>query len=448
MMDSSPPMPQSVKNCISTLLFASSLSAATSFASPFDDTRATDVVALAAAALPQLHGARISDLVALRCARATPDCTPVALQVDERDAFFRWALDAGRHPVADDPPGILDDNDVLFLRAADAGDDDGDPALPAHQRAVTLEVHDPLDGASGRLHIIESVSPPGESPQTLVEYDPAADLFRSGNVAFGFADGIPQTLAVRQSDGFSPDLLDRVKVRASVDLLWGLLRFARDESDLTTEVTGWRRGPLRATRHQEQQVRIGWGIRSPRFSNYTFFYPDFAELPLSLRLAHRPAALFGNIRIEVALDFVDLRGWTLLRPRHPPHPIGSGVPPALDVTPGDWFALRSGKTTLLQVFDVSASLDGTRRRLVYREGNRPYPPEEVPGEQPAVGYRIDRWDGVDAGDHHLRARAYSLPPDVDVAEFLEGLRHPLVALVVTARPDAGGLNPDDGRGTP
>jgi hypothetical protein len=441
-------MPQSVKNCLWTLVFASSLSAAASSASPFDDSRATDVIAFAAAALPQLRGARISDLAALRCTRTPRKCTPVALQVDERDALYRWALDAGPHPVIDDPPGIVDDNDVFFLRAADAGDAGADPPLPLHRRTATLEIRDPLDDRSGRLHLIESVSPPGGGPFTEVDYDPLANLFRGHTVAFGFTDGIPQTLALRQQGGLGPDLLDRIKVRASADLLWSLLRFARDESDLTTEVTGWRRGSLRATRHQEQRVRIGWGIRSPRFSTYTFFYPDFAELPVSLRLAHRPAALFGDIRIEVVLDFVELQGWTLVRPGHPPHRIGSGLPPALDGAAGDWFALRGDDATLLQVLDVSASLDGTRRRLVYREGNRPNPPEEVAGEQPAVGYRIDRWDGVEAGDHHLRARAFALPPDVDVAKFVEGLRQPLVVLVVTALPDEEGLNPDGGRGTP
>ena len=424
-------MPHSVKNGAWTLLFLLSTTPTASPASRFDPRRDTDVVAFAAAALPHMTGARIADLVALSCSPTAPRCDPVVLQIDERDADYRWALDQGPAPVSDTPPGILDDNDVLFFRARDAGSDRPAPAvLRPHRRSARLEIEDPLDGRTGLLHLIETSALAIEPAEPHVTYDPHRDRMRGRRVEFGFTSGVPQTLVLHDGTTTGPDLLDRIKVRASASLLWGWLRFSRDESDLSTEVTGWRTGPLRATRHQYQRVRLGWGIRSPRFSTYTFFYPDFAELPVSLRLAHRPAALFGDIRIDVLLDFIDLRGWSLLLPGRPPLPIGDGILPRLDGESGDWFALRGPTATLLQVFDVSPSLASTRRSVLYREGATPHPPEDVPGEHPAIGYRIENWQDVDAGSHHLRARAYALDPAIDVESFVAGLRHPLMVRVV------------------
>lgn len=434
------PMLQSVKNSVWTLLFASLACSSPCSASPFARIRDIDVVAFNAAATPTLIGSRIDRLAAFRCEGSPSTCQRVALQVDERDAHFRWALDAGARPVRDDSPGILDDNDVLFFRARDAGSSPPVAGeMPGVRRAV-LDIHDPLDGRNARLLLAESAMPL-PALRAGVRYDADDDTFRGRRVTLGFVAGIPQALFL---DEGGPDLLDRIKVRASASLLWGLLRFARDESDLTTSVTGWRNGPLRATRHQEQRVRLGWGIRSPRFSTYTFFYPDFAELPVSLRLAHAPAVLFGDIRVEVILDFTDLTGWTLELPGRPSLPVGSVRAEEVAGTETEWFALRSASGTLLQVIDVSGSLASTRRRLIYRDDDSPEPPEEIPGAHPAIGYRIDRWDEVEAGGHHLRARCFALPPDADAGSFVAGLRNPLVVQVL---PDAGDVSVGDGSGS-
>jgi len=415
-----------VGNCVWTLLCALFVCPAYALADGFSQDRLGSVVAFAAAGASGLVGSTIADLIALRCDRTHEQCRTVPLQVDERDAGYRWILDAGPAPVSDDPPGVLDDNDVLFFRAADAGDQVSSALLPPHRRAARLEISDPHDQRTAYLYLLEAVAPTGTHAPPLVDYDPVTDRLRGRNVALGFTAGVPQYLAIGDSTGSGANILDRIKVRASAYLLWGLLRFARSEADLTTEVVGWRHGPLRITRQQEQRVRLGWGIRSPQFYSYTFFYPDSVELPVSLRLAHRPAVLFGDIRVDVLLDFVDLRGWQLLLPGELPRTIGIDAAERSAASDGDWFALRSPEVTLLQILDVGPSLASTRRRLLYRESSVANPPEAHAGELPAVGFRIDQWQHVDAGAHHLLARCFALAPDADVERFVAALREPLV----------------------
>lgn len=378
--------------------------------------------------VPTLSGIAIDSVAAFRCHRGAAHCMAVPVQVDERDATYHWALDTGPALAAEDSRGVLDDNDVILLRAADAGDASATHGLPPHRVHVALEIHDPLDGRTAFLHLVGMGSLQADIATRHVHYDPIGDRLTGHRVSLGFTDGIPQSLAVTSARGARSELLDRLKIRASASLLWGLLRFTRTEADLTTEVTGWRRGPLRIIRHQHQRVRLGWGIRSPRFSSYAMFYPDVAELPVSLRLNHPPAALFGDVRIDVVLDFVDLRGWELLLPDAAPLRIGADADPSRSAhgdIETDWFALRNDEVLLLQLLETSHSLRSTRRRLVYRETARPNPPESHPGEMPAIGYRIDQWDEVDAGTHDLRALCFALPATTDVTAFLEAHRRPL-----------------------
>lgn len=399
----------------------------------FAPMRSVEVIEVGAGPIRSLLGTRIESLVAFRCDKRADTCTRVALQIDSRDSRFRWVMD-GPDPGEDDvSPGFLDDNDVLLLLASDAGNSRTAPSVPDSYAQVLIEVRDPIDGNAGFFHLfaLRSVAP-AFRPAPLIHYEIERERFVGPRVALAYRDGIPQSLELTGT-GEPRQILDRIKIRAGASLLWGLLRFHRNEADLTTDRVAWRRGPIRGVRHQLQRVRLGWGIRSPQFSSYTLFSPYSAELPVSLRLNHPPAALFGNVRIEILLDFIDLTGWELLLPDRAPLRIGHDAAAALaKVDLGvDWFALRSSEVVLVQILEISPSLASTRRRLVYRESDRPNPPESVPGEQPAIGYRIDRWDDVDAGDHHIRALCFALDPQIDVAAFLAAYYQPLATSVIS-----------------
>src|SRR5205807_2017723 len=127
------------------------------------------------------------------------------------------------------------------------------------------------------IYIIACTDLPPRSTRIYVDYSPQLELMRGRRIALGFHDGIPDRLIAIAPDGDGPNLLDRFKVRAQASFLWGLIHFARDEGDLSTDSVAWKRGPIRAIRCQRQRVRLGWGIRSPTFLMCTFFHPDFAE---------------------------------------------------------------------------------------------------------------------------------------------------------------------------
>lgn len=394
--------------------------------------RSLGVIQFAAAATPAFWGRKISDIGAASCASANGPCRAALVQIDERDAGFRWVLDEGPGAFTDRPPGVLDENDVIVLRPEDCGAAVDPNHLPAHHQAVRVEITDPIDGAQCALYLLHGSRPTALAPE--VTYDPTEDRLSSAKVAMAFTDGIPSELTLAPLDG---NRIDRMKIRARAFLLWGWIRLERHEGDLTTEVVAWRRGPIRVIRQQHQRVRLGWGIRSPRFSSYTFFYEDFAEMPVGLRLNHIPTYFFGDIEIEVSLDFRP--GFASVAAEHSPGELALGDPDTTAAMESlenvSWFALRAPAVTVVQQMFTSDSLASTRRRLVYRNDGRPNPPESVPGESPAIGFLIDRWREVDAGDHNLRAVSFALPGDWEPGRFMRTVEQPLSVRIVEPQGD-------------
>ena len=412
----------SSKLCISTLscLCVVSGLAAPSAAAP---QRFADVVKLPGTELALFEGIAIDRLALLACTRT--ECHPIPFQVDERDATGHWVLDQGPMPTTDDPPGVLDANDLLLFMAADAGERATSGTLSVPSPFDEIALHDPLAGTARWAYLVAFPAHAPRAAAVNVDYDPLTDRVRGQRVSLGFADGVPGFLAV----GDGANLLDRLKVRASATFLFGLIHFSRSEADLRTEFMGWHAGPIRVVRGQRQWVRLGWGIHSPTFGSYTYFYRDFAELPVGLYLNFKPTYFFGNILVQVILDFRDLKGWSLLVPSVPdPLPIDgtmSAQKAALAALPDKWFALRGPQVTLVQTMDVSPSLASVRHRLLYHETAQPEPPETVRGEEPGIGYQFDQWEHVGAGAHQLESVSYALPSDIDVREFMRARSAPL-----------------------
>lgn len=399
--------------------------------------RFADVVSITGAQIARFNGVPINQLAVLACAERSGRraCDPIPFQIDERDADGQWVLDHGPQPNVDDPPGVLDANDELLFMASDAADRGSRADVAAKAPIEEISVSDPLSRTTRWAYVVFAADVATSAARSYVAYQPVADRVRGQRVTLGFRHGVPGYLALNQSAAAAgaasgDGLLDRFKVRATATFLFGLIHFSRDEDDVTSEFVAWREGPIRVIRRQRQWVRIGWGIRSPTFGSYTYFYRDFAELPVGLYLNFPPTYFFGDIVIRAFLDFRDLRGWSLVVP-------GLGTPIPIDgvMTPrkrrvndirASWFALCGPDVTLVQLLDVGPSLSTVRRRLFYREsGDTSEPPEAVPGELPGVGYRLDQWDDVGAGRHQLTSVSYALPADLDVRQFMQARRVPL-----------------------
>jgi hypothetical protein len=436
--------------CLTTLRYVVIILLCISRPADATSLRFADVIKLEGRELASLHGQLIERLTMLACTAST--CRPIPFQVDERDVAGQWVLDQG--PLPTSPPGVFDANDVVLFRAADAGA----PALPgalpralqsrapASPTLVEITLRDPLDGTTRWVYLAALAERAPRAPAADIAYDPTTDRVRGQHVSLGFVDGVPGYLAVhgdpdahavQPSTGAarSANLLDRLKVRVSATFLFGLIHFARSEADLRTEFMGWHAGPIRVVRGQRQWVRLGWGIHSPTFGSYTYFYRDFAELPVGLYLNFKPTHFFGNILVQAILDFRDLKGWSLIVPSLP-DPIAidgtmTAQKAALDQLPDKWFALRGPEITLVESMDVSPSLATVRHRLLYRETTQPVPPESVRGEEPGIGYQLDQWEHVGAGAHQLQSVSYALPLDLDPRAFMRARATPMQVKVVS-----------------
>ncbi|HVN84739.1 MAG TPA: hypothetical protein VMW17_07845 [Candidatus Binatia bacterium] len=381
------------------------------------------VVRLEADVLPWLHGVAERQLSVVAC-RST--CAPIPWQLDERDPDGRFVLDHGEPTNFDDPPGVVDANDLILFMASDSGRAVPQSLLPAGFVGVTeVEISDPDIHVRGWVYLLQYPHDAPRSATSYVAYDPAADRLTGARVALGFERGTPRWLALIGTEGSGANRLDRMKVRASASFLWGLFTVRRTEDDVLTLPIAWHGGPIRVIRRQPFWIRLSWRWRTPIFMADTLFYRDFAEMPVTLHLNFTPRLLFANVAIRVSLDFRDLAGWeveTIGDQRVRVNGEMTADKRALSHAAGRWFALHGPDLTLVQALTLSDSLSGLGPRIYYRESRTVEdPPESVAGALPDIGYTLTGWDQVRSGDHWFAATAYALPRERSVEEFLAAL---------------------------
>ncbi|GIW45489.1 MAG: hypothetical protein KatS3mg077_2771 [Candidatus Binatia bacterium] len=383
--------------------------------------RGLEVITVAGRDLPALHGCRTRDVLAWSC---RPGCEPIPCQVDEVDPNGRYVLDTGDGGAHDEAPGVLDLTDVVLVQVADLGSDANPLPLGARYR---LRVADPLLQTEGVVFLgCSDGSVPLPPPSARVQVDVGADSVQMRRLKVRFSGPLPNFLAI---DG-GPNVLDRLKVRAQARFLFGLVTIRRNESDLEGQVLGWRVGPLRAIRAQQQWVHLGWGIRTPTLHSYAFFYPDYLDVPVALRLRFRATHFFSDIRIRGYADFRDLRGWTLVLPDDPMGYAVDGrmtaAEAALNTLDPLWFALSGPNLTLVQYFGLSRSLQSVKRRFLYRDdAESALPPEAVPGEVPGVGYELTDWRAVGSGVHSLHVMSFALPREASPQRLIAFQQRPM-----------------------
>ncbi|MFN8640725.1 MAG: hypothetical protein U0802_03345 [Candidatus Binatia bacterium] len=88
----------------------------------------------------------------------------------------------------------------------------------------------------------------------------------------------------------------------------------------------------------------------------------------------------------------------------------------------------------------SPSLATLEPSVVHRDDGTAQPPEDLPGEEPAIGYRLTAWSDVDRGAHWFAAVASALPPDADLAEAARRRAEPATVRAAPA-PDTPGRAP-------
>jgi len=366
-------------------------------------------------ALGCLAGEPEADVEVLACGET---CVPIPWQLDERDGNGELALPDGPQPNPEAPAGVIDANDEVLWMAADAGRRMRADEAPAAARCG-LEIELRGGGVIRWVYALAVPPPAARSPVRYVSYDPARDAVETARVAIGFGAPTPRTLAVRDADGeMGPNLLDRLKVRASARFL-GLIPLGRDEDDIQWVFGAWHAGAIRVVRREWQWVRLGWGLRTPVFRTESFVYRDDIELPVRLRLNFPPTYFFRGIEVQAVLDFRALDGWRIETARGQAGTVGALTDDAVERinVDGDWLALVGPAATLVLRLELGDSLASLRHQILYREDDDGHEPEAVPGEHPAVGFRLTEWGAVDRGQHGFTARADALPAGWDLQAF-------------------------------
>lgn len=363
---------------------------------------------------------------------------PIPFQIDQVDADGTFALPDGPEATAPADPGVFTSGDELALMISDLGGKCSGQCSPP-PGAMEIAVTDPLGGPA-RYAYVAAVAHPDRNPTWYVRYDPSIERIEADCYRMTLTHQLPTDLAFqnRMYSG-APNMLDRIKVRASARVL-GIFPYHVNEGDVRNTLLAWKAGPIRIIRRLSHSVNVILGIRSPEVVSENYFYRDYIDNPFHVHFPWVPRLLFGDIRVRMDVDFTEANGYELLWSgmEQPPVKIGDAAAEhaleALDPPPVvSWIALRSSNHTVVQTLRPSPLLRDLTRRLYFRDDpGVPDPPERVPGENPGVGYEMTGWENLSSGDHVLDALLISVPGDYDPAVLLKELRVPVEVTVVPA----------------
>jgi hypothetical protein len=355
---------------------------------------------------------------------------PIPFQVDSVLVGGIFGLPRGPQPTTDAMPQAVGPNDELSMMMFDLGERIAQPAqLP--ERALEVAVADPLGGAE-RYAYIGVVRKPRLSPVRYVDYDPQRQLIETEHYRLSLKHEFPDDLRLQNHKGETTrNLISGFELRGTVTVL-NLLQFHLTEHDLDSRLLAYRAGPVRVIRRVGHRIRVFLGVRSPEVSTVEFFYRDFAQAPFTMRLPLRK--LFRDIQGRIAMDFVDLRGYSLLASGlESPLPLDDHTAAAVgDNTPAQWIGLRGGERLMLQTFAASSELGFIQRHLYYRAES------SAPGAASgalaaAVGIDTDGWQRLPAGSHRFNPLLISAPPDYGAERAIaEAAIAPLVTVRTVA----------------
>jgi hypothetical protein len=386
------------------------LSAGFAHASP--GSRYWEALILKGAQLPTLIGASESyfEVLAVRDRKLEP----IPFQVDEVLPDGSFALPDGPEPSADDSPGVLDTDDEVAMMISDLGARAKTDTAGMPPGALEIEMEDPLT-AERRYAYIAAVTHPRLSHARYVDYDPKLERVEGKYYRMSFSNDFPTDLAIQdRMYERTPSLIARAQVHVSAKVLT-FFDFNITRYDISNELLAWRVGPVRIIRRLSHSVRLIFGIQSPRVTSEEFFYRDYAEEPFKATVVWVPRVLFGNVRVRTYVDFVRLRGFTLMCSGMSGPPIKIGDPASertADVEnvppPANWIALRGKGKLMIQTFRPSPDLAVIRPRLYYRD-----PSPETPQEPhaPAIGFLMTGWQDLSSGTHQLNPLLIVLPDD-------------------------------------
>lgn len=364
--------------------------------------------------IPQLLNIEAARLSAFSCKNGPP--ASLIFQFDERDAAGLYVGNALHGRQRDESPGLIDSNDELAFMLSDLGGKcPSDILARATGTLIEIKTENSHFRAPGYLYLL--LGERGMVPsKPIIRYDSASDTMTSDKLSVSFSPENPIILNHLALAEYRPrpdlNLLDRLKVRVTGRALGNLVSLRIDESEFKAELMTARSGTLRAIREISLTIQPvpGFSING----HVTFvLYRRHAEIYVTIDVPKAGALFVSSMDLEVALDFIDLRGVTISSNSLPEGVLVDGEMIAqennLSLGSEPWLFFTGNGINMLGYIDPDPKMGVTAAANFLDSANAKEPPERVPGALPKVGYFFKNWQNVQAGEYKLFAYYGVLP---------------------------------------
>lgn len=298
-----------------SIIAASGLAAAVALAMPLPTPagpplpgRTEDPVILTGSDVPMLAGAPIGSLAAMKWDGSS--FAPIPFQVDERDPSGEFAFAQGEEKSRDPDPG-LDPNDEIVFMAFDSGPRaDAAKAPPGAVRGAEVCVRDPAGpSAYVYLFVFEGDPPRSASDYVNMSLDTERELSRveaKSYIIESVSNAVYYNyLSLRRDDGtWTPDLIDRLKIRGTIYAIFGTVKIDFNFDELVkSRITAWIDGPVRVVRKGRGFMQIpGVEIQGSGHS-LSYFYPTYFIYPMTIDIPINLRTLLTDMDFRGSTDF-------------------------------------------------------------------------------------------------------------------------------------------------
>ena len=243
---------------------------------------------------------------------------PVPFQVDERDAegeyVYTMSVEGDKiapSTAADQDPG-LDSNDELVFMVFDTGDRCPEGSFPdGAEKGAEIDITDPVDGGKAWIYLFAFKNEPPRSEldyvKSIIDSRKKVQRIQARNYINEYVQNALyyNYISIVHSDGTrSPDLVDRLKMRAVVSVAFDIIKipFALDEI-VKSEIVAVKDGPIRVLTQGQGYLEGPANIRMNAGRSVLLNYPGFFILPIHLYVPLDADLLLSDVDLHGENDF-------------------------------------------------------------------------------------------------------------------------------------------------
>ncbi len=406
--------------------------------------RVIDQVLLTGEQMTPLLGNKIDHMTLFRYHNKRLEAIP--FQIDERDKKGEYILTQGDDAAMDGDKGRLDENDELAFMAQDLG---GRAATTAqfhpYDAVMEIEALDPLTNEKGWGYLVVQERKDGQDDavddyiQFKIKNNSSCVTNKYSSVCMDYSLNYMNHLSYRYESGaFSPNMLDRMKLRLHFQLKKYLtgLSFRFDEESFDIALAGYKDGPVRVIDRVKHRINIlGYKVNISEAT--TIYGPNCTIKPFRIDIPVNTKLFFSKATMKAYFDLNhEMKGmFTFFSDKNRQPFLVDGKMSTVEKqftrdTPlwmscSDTQGLGSG--ILLAVKFGPGFLDQMQAKLYYRDDQEYVdPPEEEIGQSPGIGLEFDVTH-IKKGTYNYAIYIFSLEKYRRGGEdvYLNVLEHPL-----------------------